>query len=1087
MPSYGPYSEIESATTEAALIAGASPEVYRLFLLQPEVVFQAQVAQSTFVYPMSEVAYDGVTTGAFGDVEVGQTIFFGSSAGAFDLGATRVRAAADASKIYFGRSSRGVRPGEVNLSDDVYISIYDLREIWGRPPFIDSGGAVQKDPGLAVEWRTTTPPPVANTGPGFCRTIDPDTSVITVALPPTANTSVATADGASISTYLWDVKDGTVVSGTVNDSTLVATFPAGFRYVSLTVTDDEGHFHTAYCPIFARDPDDDPCIPFQFERHTIRPDGQDVAIRILADIPADEYPPGTLAMIWRGEPDDLFDRSHMVIIGWLGDIPAQIQAQRTGTLRDTTLEILDVAGRLKRTNAYTQRVEDESLRDTDAFPAITWFHIVDLNMDKYLHYLLAWHTTALSLADFVWSGTGDTYAATGLESGGGDLWEQLASQAAKLKPDYALTCNRRGQLRVLPDPMLQDSGDRTATIQATLDASDWSDLRYEHRRNPRVFWLRSGAIRAGRTLPLSTVFSLAPGDAPGQGGEERTANEGLVASQTILNASEGHRYARINAPQSEFRVSFADGDDRDIEPADMTWVELTLPAALAAQRGLSFTESRGLPKELSIRYSHAREGLTRAIEMTWERETVGLPAVTYIPPASDLDDDDTTWPGDFHGSPPPPPPPDDPEEGFFFDPVQAYLMWDGARIYYTPDILAGGGPVWEFADDDVTGDLYDCQYVVNSGTTVGIWLMASTGIWFCDDIFTSPRNWVNVLPIATIQAADATPASGSVVCQAMANYASEPGYLCVATGPDATSDTANDEYAETNFWHTHDYGDNWTRVDAGLTHTSSSKTRGYCRASVHSMEIFRSAPGTIYCVRSTPNVSLNYRVGILKSSDLGDTWEIAAYVPQNGLNNRASYSLLHPFPSATDASYVVSGTIGTSNQPDLQRSADEWAAGVQLTDDGTPTGYGGMPSVWRVNKISDDGDHVLGWFRHSATGDWHLLESNDQGVTWSLLYDSGEGEVGVPNLPIAITVNSPWYSTPNGWPGDADGDTWFLVRANGTGGAEDDTAGAILMTQDRFATAPTDMAGNLNTLLSGDNWTSGPNGGIALPRIGPNA
>ncbi len=77
----------------------------------------------------------------------------------------------------------------------------------------------------------------------------------------------------------------------------------------------------------------------------------------------------------------------------------------------------------------------------------------------------------------------------------------------------------------------------------------------------------------------------------------------------------------------------ADGDDRDIEPADLTWVKLTLGADYAAQRNLTFTEARGLPLMVEWNYNHARTGTTVEVIVTWEMETFGIPGVTYTPPS----------------------------------------------------------------------------------------------------------------------------------------------------------------------------------------------------------------------------------------------------------------------------------------------------------------------------------------------------------------------------------------------------------------------------------------------------------------------
>jgi len=213
---------------------------------------------------------------------------------------------------------------------------------------------------------------------------------------------------------------------------------------------------------------------------------------------------------------------------------------------------------------------------------------------------------------------------------GGNLYDQMHQQALALVPDHQFTCNRFGQLLTPVDPMLQDSGDRTSTIQTTLAGDDWSELEYTSQFWPRFHWLREEAMKSSNS-DLAGYFSISPGESPGMGEGSKPQGEQLALSQADLNASCGHRYERLNAKLSPFRITLADGNDRDIEPADLTWVKLTIDAAYAAQRGLSFTEARGLPLAVEYRYSHTSTGLAVEIVVTWEKETIGIPGATYTP------------------------------------------------------------------------------------------------------------------------------------------------------------------------------------------------------------------------------------------------------------------------------------------------------------------------------------------------------------------------------------------------------------------------------------------------------------------------
>jgi hypothetical protein len=1063
MPTYSAYSNTASAETFPW------PRTLRLFLLNPTVVFAARVNEPEGVgYPVDEVQFDTVTTGAYTDILPGMVVQFGTAAGGFDLGRQRIRKTPTADTLYIGRSSRGQRDGEADILDDTYITVLDLYQVASKIPLIATDGTTYKDSDIAYTDQTIEPPPVANCGPGMAGTVDSITGLLNVAF--SAANSFAVADGATITAWAWNLGDGNVIAGDSDEEEVTAEFPAGFRWVALTVQDSNGKVHTARCPVFARDPDADEGIKiFEVETQRITLQGQQLGVRVREPIDLADYPDGTIVMLWAGEPQSESDRSHMQFIGWIQQEPINQDAQRTALLQDTVLNCVDVAGRLDLLPGFPQIVEHDAAPDN-------WSQMADANMDRYLHYLLHWHSTALELADWTWSGTGDAYPFKVLGSDGQSLFDQVQRRANALVPDHQFTCNRRGQLQTVIDPLLQDDADRTATEQGSITLADWSAVRYERTRPPRIHWLRSNAIQA-RNDQVAALFCIAPGDAPGQGEQEIDHGEQLTISQAALNTVTGHRYARINAPQSKFTVTLAAGDDLGIEPADLTWVRLIVGAAQRTP-GAAF-DRRGLVQELNIRYDHGRTGTTKTVEMVWERETTGTPAVTVIPAAAEPVDDGDFWvppPDDFV-----PPTYGDPE--VYYGAPAGYVLWDGAHIMRTWDVL-DSSPTWELIDSGMSGNIRDIQYVHTGTSTVGGWLMTDTAIYWCDNLLATTPTWTSKLAITTVRANDATPTTGDVHFKTMAHYPSEPGYLCVATGPLA-GDTSNATYPHAYFWHTHDYGATWTQVDMdNYLVTTLGNTRGYCYTSLFGMAIFHTSPGTIYCVRATPAVGGNSSKRVFVSTDLGHTWTRTDATFVAGLNNRQDCSILHPFPSATDSSYVTQGQLGTDQRLKLYLSEDEWATAAQLTDTDDPTGYGGVCSLWRVNKRTFDNDHALAWFRNTSDGNIHLLETTDQGATWASLYDSGLPENNIPNTGVATNVTTAPHATPNGWPPDTD--VWFLVRAAvGSGSVTD----VIMSTEDNFGTAPVSRVGNLSSILPGgaSGWTNGPAGGIALPRVGVNS
>ncbi len=667
----------------------------RLFLAQPTTIFAARVNQASFTYPIAEVTFDTVGTGAFGDIEAGMTVLFGSTAGDDDYGRQRVRKAATSTVLYFGRSSEGTRDGEVDLVDNAHITVLDDYRVWSKIPYIDDDGTIYKDNDIAVGTYTTNPPPVANAGAAMAGTIDSGTSLLRVTLPHEANTSFAVS--GSISSYAWTLPSGVALVGGYNltDSQIEVDCDPGFYWVKLVVTDSNAETHTARVPIFARDPASDDSIgTFTIDGHRITQQGQRLTVRVLEDIAESTYPDGTLAMIWEDEPSTGADRSHMVFTGWHQSDPTIIASERTGILRDTVLELLDVAGRLDSLPGFSGSVEVASSPST-------WTQMTAPNMDKYLHYLLHWHSTALEVADWSWTGTTTTYPFVVLGNAAESLWDQAMRRAKALVPDYVLGCNTIGQLQTTIDPMLQDSGDRTATVQTTLEEADWLSIRYTHERPPRAHWLRGEAILASAS-DIAALFCIAPGEAPGQGEAANSQGEQLAVSQSTLNACEGHRYARQNAPERYFSIVLAEGDDKDIEPSDMTWVRLNVSSSTAAQRGLTFSNERGLVREMNVRYDHTRTGLVKQVEMLWERETSGTPAVTVVMPDVGLPDLEWT-PPDLAYDPEPEgqlvlTPPAQP-----FTPSQVLMNGRDAlnsnAYYSTWADFYGGTPSWTALDD----------------------------------------------------------------------------------------------------------------------------------------------------------------------------------------------------------------------------------------------------------------------------------------------------------------------------------------------------------------------------------------------------
>lgn len=1119
----------------------------RAYIHSPSVVFAARVNLiDPQEYPGSFLAYDTVTVGAYTDIQPGMTLLLGTTAGGDNLGRHYVEPGSDAISIKIGYFSRGVRDGELTVQDNAYITILYDRRIWAKLPFIDSAGEVFKATNIAVGDNGLYPPPVANAGSPMAGTAGAITGYLAVLL--NGQGSFAVADGATIVSYLWDIADGTLApaQSLTTDFTTVY-FPPGFRYISLTVEDSNGKEHTTYLPIFVDDPADRTSFDkFLLEGHSVSEEGSKLSFRLLEDLPRATYPDGTLFLIWDREPTGTADRTHMLFVGWHQRDNASTRFELTGAIRDTTLQLVDVAGRMMTLPGFPQVINDEILRDEEEEPETTWQYMTLPNVDKFIHYLLYWHSTVLENIGFYPSGTWLDYPFIQLQVGGGNLFEQVSRLCRMIVPDYRLICDVRGSLKIIPDYMLLEVSERPTNIMVELQENEWSEVSFTYERSPRVHVLWGNATLTATEYVvvdddevITSVQSVAPGAIFGQGISENTWLEQLTRTQATLNQVTGHRYARLNSFYGPMTIKIPGETARDqIDYSIEGKVLLHISAELATQRGLPSTLLVGRPIGLSYSYGVTETGRTIDALLTIELETSGTPAYTWRPGEGAFQDDtdipeaptllsataisggqidlswtdnaanedgfkverspngstgwtqigtttagDTTYSdtgldfsttyyyrvraynvgGDSDYSNVDDAttaawvPPVDGDTGYFYNDMKGYVLWSNNAVLRTWDIQASS-PTWERIDTGITGTLRDGQYVHTGPTTVGMWLLTSDGVWWCSDILATTPSWSHVLSLTTVQSEDATPSSSSVQFQAMFAYASEPGYLIVTTGP-----TGNvTDYQHAYFRHTHDYGANWTTVDmTAYTYSNLGQTSCYYQSGVNGLNIFRSAPGTIYSVRASGRVGVNGRTAVFISTDLGHTWTKGYEVLLNSNSVNDGLALLNPFPSATDPSYMTRGSSSAGTLPRLYKSTDEWANGAQIT---TPTGYDGINSLWRPNKRTFDNTHIIAWW-HKTGGGYDLIESFDQGVTWG--------------SPLLTQTGSQSYSVPNGWP--PDDQQWVVVATGVT-----TLTLAVRLTLDNFGTM-LDKKGNLSSVLPSGNWSTGLCNGFALPRVGVNA
>lgn len=730
------------------MIPVSPPRRPRMYVHAAPVVFAAQVnLPDPQEYPAEFIAYNSVTVGAYTDIEPGMLLCLGTTPGGDDLGRQRVTYEHTNIVIRLGYTPRGTRDGELLFVHGAYITVKDSRRPWNKVPFIDIGGEMFMDGNVEVNDLNVEPPPIAVMRPAMAGTaVSGSLTVMHI-----ADDSFAVADGATITDYAWDIKDGILLSGSLTGNFVSVAYPPGTRYASLTVTDSNGKSSTTWRMVHVDDPNDRESLQdFVIESETLTDKGKQITVRIFEPLPNADYPDGAEVLIWDKEPTGSSNRDHMLFVGWLDAKQIQLLATETGWQAGISVNLIDVGARLDQFSSYVESMSDELLRDEEIEPDTTWAYMKTPNLDKLAAFLLYWFTTVPELCDVYLSGLGEDYPFVQLQVSGGSILDQVARLASMIVPDYRLVITPLGQLKFLPDPLVIDVEDRTDEIMVELDTDEWSEASWTYQRQPKVHALWGTAQLASDSyevvdddLVITSVKSIAPGSTFGQGAGEQTWIEQLTQSQEDLNRITGHRYARINSRFGPMTIRVPGAIIRDgFDYTNDGWVILHLTEEQRRRVDLPSTTLRGRLLSMSSSMPSDETGLAHETSLTIEIETSGEPAYSWNVETG------TATPGDgdyeLPEIPTPPAPLTPPDSGLIEgQELLAAIGLDG-YVYRTADFQTpdgSGGPTYTRHSLSITEELF--SWVVDPfspGYTVGIgainsFLATENAIYKVADLF----------------------------------------------------------------------------------------------------------------------------------------------------------------------------------------------------------------------------------------------------------------------------------------------------------------------------------------------------------------
>lgn len=754
-----------SAPDEALWSSHPYDAIPYLWVDRPQTVFAALVNQSVFTFPLYELTFDGVTTGAFGDNQEGMTVLLGSTAGAYDLGITYVRKAATSTVLYIGESSQGAAVGELSPADNVFITVLKDYRVWAIAARFDQNTSIQyKKYDLAVDAGgrnySTDPGPIANGGCARAAIVDDGTGLATFDF--SAADSIPMTEGSTIASYLWGVDGGTITVGTTTTSAITATFAVGRYMVSLRVQDSNGHQHTTHILVVALDLDDatyKPILDFDIIERRHVADGSVMSFIIHEDMTEATYLPGAAVIFFELESYGATEGSlagpatceQVKFNGWLDTSRESPESTFQGIQRGVEFRCISSAERLRQIPLLPQLIKYKGSG------ADEWDELEGLTPTRVLLYLLLWHSTVPLCCPVVIDSLDSAikrYATTA-----GELYGQCVEVARSRAKQF--TCDQRGIFRLVSNQLIIETGSRTPTVIVSIDGDDYSAVDLERNHAPRTYWVDGRGITLGTAeSAIKPLFSLAPGNAPGQGASRQELAGLIVASQTQLNAWTGNERARINSVWQPVKLTMTQTGDAGIEPALGEWIRLTVLSS-TNRRGLSLTTQRCLPVEVSVSYSNDYTR-TKEVELTVLVETSGTPGVTIIRQENELGLE--VYPPSYEVYP---------IETWIVPPGGAgsFELYKGTttiaalefagNLWITND-FESASPSWTSYALGLSGDCvaacvdaYSPLYL-GTGSTVNIWIATSQRIYKVADIFgartvTSQKTFAQATPTRSIE------------------------------------------------------------------------------------------------------------------------------------------------------------------------------------------------------------------------------------------------------------------------------------------------------------------------------------------------
>lgn len=594
---------IPTAGQLASMRADNQSSTLYLTIDKPATVFQAEVASTPDSYDVVDsIEYDTVTTGAYTDIVPGMTMLIGTTAGGYDVGIVRVRAAASDTLIPIGVTS------DIQWTAAQHLTVLNDFGIWNKFP-VTSGGVIYEDFDTAYD-ASLYPLPVMGSDTVLWL------SSTTISYLPDASDSTL-LDG-TITAYAWTAT-GASATADMDTATPTITYNTGGEYlISCTVTGSNAKTQTGYRKVFV------------YSR-TYLPITQFVPSNISADGSGWGF---DVTLYDNASVSDVRDRAFCVLHSVDGMGGAQSGHENiiaagwiVGESISWSAGYSVVSFRVEGAAGWLSRIEGAAMNLEDTASPTTWAQVATLTIDKYILHLLTWRSTAAQVIDCQL--TGDTTRCKALSLEQNTLWEQF--NLADRKILAPAKCDRYSRLFVEIDPQFLSDRSGVPTVM-TFQKVDWTEsIDISRRRIPTMSQLQTSAYWYDGTTE-GQFYSTAAGNVSKLFGSVGKRDDMQTGTQAALNTLTGLLLGSENNDFPELGLT-QPGINRFVDIAPKQFVEINL-AASDTVRGVSLVGRKFIARQIDYEWNADTGGVL--VSYSFEAACTAELAVTALPPQIDV-------------------------------------------------------------------------------------------------------------------------------------------------------------------------------------------------------------------------------------------------------------------------------------------------------------------------------------------------------------------------------------------------------------------------------------------------------------------